>query len=119
MSTTKQLADLHETDVVELIGGRKTKSSGNQWNDPGDGRHDHRTEEFAFAWDCKAAMPGTKSVSITREMLGKIVEQAAAERPAIPIRFYETWRGDVTHDWIAIRIDDYAEMLQALREAGR
>lgn len=114
----KKLADQHEVDVAELLGGRKTKSSGNQWNDPADGRTDRRDVEFAFAWDCKAAMPETKSVSVTREMLNKIIEQAGGERPAIPLRFYDTWRGEVDHDWVVIRLDDLAEMTERLNGTG-
>lgn len=113
----KQLADLHEDHVAQLLGGRKTKGSGNQWNDPADGRHPHHTE-FAFAWDCKAAMPGTNSIGVTRLMVAKIREQASPERLAIPLRFYRDARGGVEYDLIAVTIDDFAEMLDFIRRHG-
>ncbi len=112
---TKKLADAHEVDMAELLQGRKTKSSGNQLNDPADGRH-APYDELGLAWDCKCAMPGTKSISITREMLSKIEHEAHLLKPAIPIRFYATERGAVEHDWIAIRLQDFLELLDRVRE---
>lgn len=108
---TKRLADQHEEEVTEWLGGRKTKSSGNQVNDPADGRH-APYDELGFAWDCKCAMPDTKSISITREMLSKIEHEAHLLKPAIPIRFYATERGAVQHDWIAVRLQDLIELLE-------
>lgn len=112
MSTIKKLADRHEEDVAEWFDGRKSKSSGNQRNDRADGRQNHYDVEFAFSWDCKAAMPGTKSISVTRDMLDKIEEQAGFERPMIPLRFYDNERGGVAHDWAAIKMDDLIELVQ-------
>jgi hypothetical protein len=116
VSVTKRLADRHEEDIHEWLGGRKTRASGSQWADQADGRHNHLNDNFAFAWDCKCAMPGTKSISITRDMLEKLEHQVQAERPMLPIRFYADERGGVEYDYIAVRADDLREMLEALNE---
>lgn len=113
----KQLADLHEDHVAMLLGGRKSKGSGNQWNDPADGRQSGEFE-FAFAWDCKAAMPGTNSISVTRPMVSKIRTQASPQRLALPLRFYSDERGGVEADLIAVTLDDFAEMIDFIRRHG-
>lgn len=112
---TKKLADAHEVHLADVLEGRKTKSSGNQLHDPADGRHAPYSA-LGFAWDCKCAMPGTKSISVTREMLGKIEHESHGLKPAVPIRFYDTERGAVEHDWIAVRLDDFLELLDYAKE---
>jgi len=108
---TKKLADLHEEYLADVLQGRKTKSSGNQLHDPADGRNAPYSP-LGFAWDCKCAMPGTKSISITREMLSKIEHESHGMlMPGVPIRFYESERGAVEHDWIAIRTEDLRALL--------
>jgi hypothetical protein len=112
MSVISKLAELHELDIARWFGGRKSKSSGNQFNDQADGRHNRYHRAIAFAWDCKAAMPGTKSISITRSMLAKLEEQAHAEQPLLPIRFYATERGQVEYDYTLIRTQDLRALLE-------
>lgn len=110
MSLIKKLSALHEADVAQAFSGHASRGSGNQWHDQADGHTSRYALEFSFAWDCKCAMPGTKSIGISREMIEKIEEQAHGERPALPLRWYETERGKVSHDWIAVRTDDFYEM---------
>ena len=109
MSLVKKLSVKHEEDVHEWLGGHLARSSGNQFADQADGRRSRYRSAFGFAWDCKAAMPGTKSVSITREMLDKIQAQAHGERPMVPLRFYDSERGHVEHDWVALKMDDFPD----------
>ena len=111
MNVRTRLSRQHEDAVVAAIGGHQSKSSGNQWNDAADGRHD-RYDEFAFAWDCKCVLPTTKSLSISREDLAKITEQARGRRPMLPLRFYASERGAVEHDWVAIKFEDFKELLE-------
>jgi hypothetical protein len=116
VSVTGDLSHKHEVDIAEAFNGRISKASGSQWNGPADGRHSRYKTSVAFAWDCKAAMPGTKSISVTRAMLDKIEEQALGERPMIPLRFYSSERGAIEHDWIALKKDDLQELIERLHQ---
>lgn len=113
-----RLSRQHEEDIHELLGGHSSKSSGNQWHDAADGKHD-AYEELAFAWDCKCVMPWTKSLSISRTDISKIAEQGRGRKPMLPIRFYATERGAVEHDLIAIRTDDFGELISLAKVAIR
>lgn len=113
MNPRLKLSRQHEDDVAELLDGHQSKSSGNQWHDAADGKHD-RYEEFGFAWDCKCVLPTTKSISISRDDLDKLIEQARGRRPGMPVRFYKSERGQVEHDFILIRLHDFAEMRERL-----
>lgn len=104
----------HEEDVQELLGGRQTRGSGNQWSNPMDGRHSHHDESYAFAWDCKATLTDTCSVSATT--WAKACEQAGTERPCVPLRTYTNERLDVGMDLVALSIHDFAELLEAARK---
>jgi hypothetical protein len=106
--TTARMGELHEEHLAEINGGRKSRSSGNQWHDAADGRNS-RDDPFNFAWDGKSTLG--KSISVTLEMIAKIREQAGGERPEIGLRWYGS--GDlsqVTEDWIAIPDVDFEEM---------
>lgn len=109
-----EMARLHEEFLAALNGGRKSKASGSTWKDQGDGRGNSLTEEFAFAWDGKSTRG--QSIAVSREMITKIREQAAGERPQIGLRFYgsDDLR-QVDEDWIAITAADYAELLADAR----
>jgi hypothetical protein len=109
----KKMGDVHEKYLAKLFGGRQTRGSGNQWKDPADGRNDHH-EPYAFAWDGKSTL--SASISITRLMWAKIVEQAGGERPMLAIRFYDNQLLDVGHDLVLVRADDLAEMREELLE---
>jgi len=106
--TTARMGELHEEHLAEINGGRKSKSSGNQWHDAGDGRN-HRDDPFNFCWDGKATLG--KGLTVTLDMIAKIREQAGGERPEIGLRWYRT--GDLTQvaeDWIAVPDVDFEEM---------
>lgn len=108
-----KMADKHEARVAEVLRGRRTKGSGSQWTDQGDGRNDHTEELFAFGWDCKATL--AKSHTVTTEMLDKLEEQAQGERPALPLRWYADETLKKSRDWILVRLDDLAELTEAAR----
>lgn len=111
---THTLSRLHEQDIHELLGGHNSKSSGNQWHDAADGKHSRYDDEFAFAWDCKCVLPGTKSLSISRDDLHKLVAQAHGNRPMMPLRFYASERGAIEFDLVVIKLQDFAEMKERI-----
>lgn len=110
---TRKMSDAHEEYLTEQLGGHKAKGSGNQWHDPIDGRHNHLTTEYAFAWDGKSTLG--KSIGVTREMWEKAVEQAGAERACLPIRFYADERLKVDCDLVVLSLHDFTELLAAAR----
>lgn len=109
MSLAKDMGDKHEKTLAEAFGARVSPGSGNQWHKPADGRQNRYEVPFAFAWDGKSTR--AKSISVTREMLDKIVEQAHGERPMIGLRFYGDDRLRQHEDWVVLRLDDLVEML--------
>ena len=112
----KKMGDAHENFLVRLLGGRKTISSGNQWRDQMDGRHNSYTSDsaFNFAWDGKSTL--TNSISITRSMIYKAEEQAGPEEPLLALRFYRNEELEVDRDFIVVRASVFAEMLELVRE---
>ena len=111
---TKKLADKHENDLHELLGGHQSRSSGNQWADQGDGRRGRFQNRFGWCWDAKCAMPQTKSISISRDMVNKIIHQSHGDRPLLPLRFYADERGGIEHDLVVMRLSDLAELIEAV-----
>lgn len=116
MSLAGRLSAKHEADIAEWLKGHASVSSGSQWHDQADGRQNRYTQEFAWAWDCKCAMPGTKSIGVTREMLHKLIEQAHGERPMLPLRWYSSERGQVELDWVAVPKADLADVFDRLEQ---
>lgn len=107
----RKMSDAHEDWLVRLLGGRKTKGSGNQWQNQMDGRHNHYTGgEECFAWDGKATLG--KSISITREMIEKAREQAGSEEPMLALRFYRNEELEVDEDWVAIEATTFKDILE-------
>lgn len=104
------MSDRHEAHLVEVLGGRANRGSGNQFNAPMDGRHDRREASVAFAWDGKSSY--YRSIGVSREMWEKAEEQAHGERPMLALRFYDTDRLDVGLDLAVISLDDLAELLE-------
>ncbi len=113
--TTRDMSDAHEIHLVQVLGGRRTRGSGNQPANPMDGRLNRYTDDLAFAWDGKSTLG--KSLSIDLKMVEKAREQALGERPAIALRWYATERLEVAEDWMAVTLDDFAELLELAREA--
>lgn len=110
MSLNRKMSDKHEKDLAEWFQGRMTPGSGNQFNNQTDVRQSRYEVEVAFAIDGKSTM--AKSVSITRETLDKLVEQAHGERPLLAVRFYDNERLTSYEDWSMIRTDDLLELLE-------
>ena len=115
--TTRDLSDKHEDYLVEMLGGRKTRGSGNQPHNPMDGRHDRREEPIAFAWDGKSTLG--KSISIPLSMWEKAQEQALSERPMLALRWYLNDRLTESVDLAVISVDDLAELLDLARDGAR
>lgn len=107
------MGDLHEQHLAETLGMRQTAGSGNQWRDPIDARHNRLDSEYAFAVDGKSTL--AKSISITRAMWEKAVEQAGGERPMLGLRFYDDGARKVHADLAACDLLDFAELLEAAR----
>jgi hypothetical protein len=112
--TTRQMSDSHENFLVKMLGGRRTKGSGNQFNNQMDGRHAALDEPWAFAWDGKSTFG--KSVGVTREMWDKAIEQSHGERPMLALRWYadERFRDDDCLDLAVISMDDLVEMREEI-----
>ena len=113
--TTRDMSDRHEMHLVARLGGRRTAGSGNQFNNPMDGRHNRYETEFAFAWDGKSTLG--KSIGVSQEMWEKAQEQALGERPALALRWYHDERLTSFTDLMAISLDDFEEMLARANEA--
>ena len=111
-----RLSQQHEDDIAGWFGnGRRHPGSGNQFTKLLDGKSGF-AGEWDFAWDCKAAMPGTSSITVTRTMIDKIVNQAHGRRLMLPMRFYNTERGDFFghQDLVAVRASDAIAMVEIL-----
>ena len=115
-SLNKKMGDTHEAWLIEQFGGRQSPGSGSQWRNPMDGRHNRYEQKFAWAWDGKSTR--SKSVSVTRAMLDKAVEQADGERPMIALRFYDDDRLRSHEDWIVIRASDFIELQEKAEDNG-
>lgn len=110
--TPKQkMADAHEKYLVDTLGGRLTRGSGNQWRDALDGKHSPE-DKYAFAWDAKSTRTGKFSVSL--KLWEKIRDQAQGMRPLLPIRFYDdslrVTPDAVLADIVVVSFDDYEEV---------
>jgi hypothetical protein len=108
VSVSSKLARKHEDDLAETFGGRRTPGSGNQFANQMDGRQDRYEMRKAMTWDGKATRG--KSVSVTREMWEKAVEQAHGECPMLALRFYDS---EVGLDLVVLTLDDFVELLEA------
>lgn len=120
--TTRKMSDAHEDWLVGVLGGRKTKGSGNQWHNPMDGRHSSMHQHYAFAWDGKATL--AKSTSVSLAMWEKAREQASPEMPLLPLRFYANESLEVALDLVVLKATTFADLLddanryQAVLAAG-
>jgi hypothetical protein len=116
----KEMGDRHEEYLIEVLGGKQSKGSGNQWHSPMDGRHNRYTERYAFAWDGKSTTTGT--VSVTESMWEKAQEQAGGERPMLALRWYPTERPTVQNvgglDLACLDLLDLSALLADARGLG-
>lgn len=111
MPTTREMSDRHEADIAALLGGRVTVGSGNQHNDPMDGKHGYKEARYTFAWDGKCSLANSISVSIP--MWQKAVDQARAFHPLLALRLWRDTRLTMTNlDLIAVEANTFAEMLE-------
>lgn len=108
MVDTRKMSDLHEKFLAEVFGGRRTRGSGNQWRDQMDGKHNRMIEPFAFAWDGKATL--AKSITITLDMIKKAREQSGGDEPMLALRWYANENLDVLEDWVLISPHTLAEL---------
>jgi hypothetical protein len=108
-SLNHDMGAAHEKAIAEKLGMRQSRGSGNQWRDPIDARHNHLDSEYAFAVDGKSTL--AKSISVTRAMWEKAVDQAGAERPMLALRFYDDVSlSRVGHDLAVCELADFAAM---------
>lgn len=112
--TTRDMSDKHELFLQQLFGGRRTPGSGNGFANQMDVRN-NRDEPLPLAIDGKSTF--NKSVGVTLEMWEKAVEQAGDLTPVLALRWYVK---DNTltpkRDLVVIDANDFAEMIQVLRE---
>lgn len=110
---TAEMGERHEQYLAEIFGGTETRASGSKWFDQGDVRNAH-DDPFAFCVDGKSTLG--KSISVTRDMIAKIREQAQGESPAFGLRFYGNANLDqVDEDWVAVTGDDWTSVLADAR----
>lgn len=108
--TTRKMSDAHEKHLAEVFNGRQTRGSGNQFVEQTDVRQSHREKAVAFAMDGKSTR--ARSITIKRDDLDKLREQAHGERPMLPIRFYSDDRLRIFEDWDLLREDDMLELVE-------
>ena len=112
--TTRQMSDKHEDYLAEVLNGRKTVGSGNQFNDPMDGRNKRYDQPFALAWDGKSTLAA--SVTMTKQTWAKAVEQSKGEIPMLALRWYSDYRLESDLDLAVLDMRDFTEILEAARK---
>lgn len=98
----------HEREVADILGLRRTITSGNKWYDPGDGTSRGR---FPLYVDCKCTEKG--SFSLKLDTLNDLQFRAAemGRRLILPVRFHP----DVgPQDYVVIGLHDFAELLDLI-----
>jgi hypothetical protein len=111
--TTRKLSDKHETFLAALLDGRRSRGSGNQWNDPMDGRNDGDVP-YAFAWEGKSTQG--RSIGVSRQMWDKAVEQSRGLAPLLALRFYGTsYALNPEADLVVLDAHDFQALLQDAR----
>lgn len=123
MTTTRQMSDRHEDDLVAVLAGRRTRGSGNQWRDQMDGKQHRDSGRYVFAWDGKSTLG--LSIGITRAMWAKAREQAQSAIPILPLRFYANSRlTEVDADLVVVELatlaalQEDANRLHRIQEQG-
>lgn len=111
----RRMSDKHEGFLANVLRGRRSRGSGNQWRDQMDGRMDRHDHTVAFAWDGKSTLG--QSMSVTVPMWEKAVDQAGLERPLIPLRFYHDPRLNTFTDLAVIKLADLLELIDAVERA--
>lgn len=113
---SQQMGDSHEADIAEWTGGRVQKASGSQWQNQGDTKNGEHLVPYPITSDGKSTMGG--SISVSRKMWQKLVEQTFGQNPALFLRFYEPgvrFR-QVDIDLAVVRVGFFVEILEAARK---
>jgi hypothetical protein len=111
------MGDFHEVDIAEWTKGIKQKASGNQWHAQGDTKNGEFLVPFPITSDGKSTMGG--SISVSRAMWNKLVEQTFGQHPALFLRFYRpatTTPLTVDLDLAVTRSGLFVELLEAARK---
>jgi len=106
-----------EAHANSVLGLRATIASGSQWHDPGDGvdpRH-HSETDFALLIDAKYTEAGSFTVNAAKLLAWTQKAQEMGKRFAMPIRLMPKW-ADEPEDYVVLRLDDFAELLDKVRE---
>jgi hypothetical protein len=111
--TTREMSDRHERFLADLLDGQMSKGSGNQFNNPMDGRN-NRNQAHALAWDGKSTFAG--SVAVSREMWAKAVVQSHDQIPMLALRFYNNYTLEPVRDLVVLDAHDFAEILADARQ---
>ena len=107
-----------EHEVQDLLDLRSTPGSGNQWNDPSDGRS--RPEDpYKLMVDCKHTE--SRLYNLNGRMLQAWLEKATGLgfHFALPLRMAGMECSDRDKNWVVIPLDDYVELTDAIRVVNR
>lgn len=110
----QRMADAHEADIAEWTKGTLQKGSGNQWQSQGDTKNGEFLVPFPITSDGKSTL--ARSISVTRSMWSKIVDQTFNQIPAIFLRFYkdDTLR-QADLDLVVLEAQTFSEILEDAR----
>jgi len=102
-----------EHDVQDLLNLRSTPGSGNQWHDVSDGRSRPK-DPYKLMVDCKYTQRSTFSLSgaVLNDWWDKAT--GAGYHFALPVHLDGTNVGRQKR-WVAVPLDDYAELVDAIR----
>jgi len=107
---TRDMSDRHETDLVAVLGGERTRNSGAVWSDQGDGHQTGLDQHWTFGWDGKSTL--SKSIGVSLEMWEKLTEQSRGLEPLLPLRFYANTRlTQVTLDLVVLELETFSQIL--------
>lgn len=105
------MSQRHEDDLVDLLGGERTRNSGAVWSDQADGHQTGLDQHWRFTWDGKSTLG--KSIGVSRDMLAKLREQSRGLEILLPLRWYANDRlTEVDEDWIAVEAENFATILE-------
>lgn len=111
----QRMGDSHEADIAEWTGGSLQKASGSQWHRQGDTKNGEYLTPYPVTSDGKSTLG--ESLSITRKMWRKIVEQTFGQTPAVFLRFYKDDRlREVDIDLAVVSAGFFAEILADARK---
>lgn len=114
MKSTRDLSDRHEAHLAKVLHGRRTRGSGNQSRDQGDGKQDYAEAEWVFCWDGKSTR--ARSITVHRSDWEKITEQSHWALPLLPLRFYFNDRLTEWLDLVVCDLDTFSDLQQVANE---